>query len=186
MELKKNQLEFALDLGLSRSHISNIENGRENVSTSVIKLISKTYNINEDWIISGEGELFNNALNWDELNNDNMQSKYFIMKEMLEKYIFQLENDDLTRAINIYSAMVSLITMKKTEKTEYLTIIEHMISNLEKYTFYCSMIPNTMGKGSKINKSDCIDLMQHKTKLDTTLSFDADKIMQQCINNEEK
>ena len=35
-----NQTKFATELGISQNHVSNIENGNENPSTTLIKLIS--------------------------------------------------------------------------------------------------------------------------------------------------
>lgn len=52
---KKNnmtQQEFANSLGISRPHLSKIESSKENASDSVIKLISKLYNVSYDWITS--------------------------------------------------------------------------------------------------------------------------------------
>lgn len=55
------QSEFAERLGVTRSVISNIELNRlakPEQKTSLIKLISKEFNINEEWVHSGVGEMF--------------------------------------------------------------------------------------------------------------------------------
>lgn len=58
-ENKLSQGEFAERLGVSRSVISNIELNRlanPEQKIPLIKLISKEFNINEEWLLFGEGE----------------------------------------------------------------------------------------------------------------------------------
>lgn len=62
-ELRKNHLhlnqeEFGNTIGISRSNIANIESGRVNITERNIKDICSTYNINETWLRTGEGEMF--------------------------------------------------------------------------------------------------------------------------------
>lgn len=62
-DLRKNKLhmsqtEFAESLGVSRSVISNIELDalkRPDQKAPLVKLISKKYGINEQWLLTGEG-----------------------------------------------------------------------------------------------------------------------------------
>lgn len=51
MEL--TQEEFGEKIGLSKSGISNIENGTRNVSSRHIKLICNVFNVNESWLTTG-------------------------------------------------------------------------------------------------------------------------------------
>ncbi|MCD3223817.1 helix-turn-helix domain-containing protein [Clostridium botulinum] len=61
-ELRKNlnltQQDFAKKLNMSRSNIGNIENGIINLSERNIKDICKIFNVNEDWLKTGNGEMF--------------------------------------------------------------------------------------------------------------------------------
>ncbi|NOW07818.1 helix-turn-helix domain-containing protein [Clostridium beijerinckii] len=57
--LKLNQEDFSKNIGLSRSNIANIEVGRINLTDRVISDICKEYNVNENWLRTGEGEMFN-------------------------------------------------------------------------------------------------------------------------------
>lgn len=55
------QTEFAEKLGVTRSVISNIELNRlakPNQKTSLIKLICKEFDINEEWLLTGTGEKY--------------------------------------------------------------------------------------------------------------------------------
>lgn len=56
--LNKTQDEFSAPLGINKAAISKIEKGENNLSASLGKLIEKTYNISENWLRSGEGEMF--------------------------------------------------------------------------------------------------------------------------------
>lgn len=47
------QMEFASELRISRPHITNIENDKENPSGTVVRLISVLFQVDENWIKSG-------------------------------------------------------------------------------------------------------------------------------------
>lgn len=51
--------KFGQSIGLSRMAISNIENGRYGVTEQTIITICNIYNVNEDWLRTGEGSMFN-------------------------------------------------------------------------------------------------------------------------------
>lgn len=51
--------KFGDAIGVKRSAISDIETGRNNLSEQMIKSICLAYNVNEDWLRTGEGSMFN-------------------------------------------------------------------------------------------------------------------------------
>lgn len=55
--LKMTQQEFADQLGIKRGAIANYEIGRNEPVDSVISLICYKYNVNEDWLRTGEGDM---------------------------------------------------------------------------------------------------------------------------------
>lgn len=57
--LKLTQQEFGNKIGLSKASIGNIENGIINLTDRNVSLICSTYNVNENWLRNGEGEMFN-------------------------------------------------------------------------------------------------------------------------------
>lgn len=57
-KLKLTQEEFAEKLGATRSAIASIENDKCTVTTQMIKLVCITYNVNEQWLRTGKGEMF--------------------------------------------------------------------------------------------------------------------------------
>lgn len=56
--LKLSQIEFANSLGIKQGSYSDIERGRTgNISSYLLKIIESNYNINIDWLLTGEGSM---------------------------------------------------------------------------------------------------------------------------------
>ena len=49
---------FAEKLGLTKNYISLIENGNRNLSEQSVKVLCKEFNVNEEWLRNGTGEMF--------------------------------------------------------------------------------------------------------------------------------
>lgn len=56
--LDLTQQEFADRIGMKRNTVANYETGRNEPSSSVISLICREFNVNEDWLRTGEGDPF--------------------------------------------------------------------------------------------------------------------------------
>ena len=59
--LKLNQSEFGKKIGLAQTAISTLELGNNPITNKNVKLICVTFNINEQWLRAGEGEMFNDS-----------------------------------------------------------------------------------------------------------------------------
>lgn len=57
-ELDLTQEEFADKMNLSRSYINLIEMGKKIPAERTIRDICRTFNINEKWLMMGEGQMF--------------------------------------------------------------------------------------------------------------------------------
>lgn len=57
--LDLTQQEFADKIGMKRNTIANYETNRNEPSNSVVSLICKTFNVSEEWLREGTGEMFN-------------------------------------------------------------------------------------------------------------------------------
>ncbi len=79
---KLNQEEFGKAIGLSASGISNIEYSFRKVTEKHIKMLCLTFNVNETWLRTGEGEMF-------------MQTEKTIIETLAKKYAL----DDMDCAI---------------------------------------------------------------------------------------
>lgn len=57
-QLNLTQQQFAERIGSVQNTITGYETGRRLPSNQVITLICKTFNVNEQWLRTGEGEMF--------------------------------------------------------------------------------------------------------------------------------
>ena len=57
-KLKLKQQEFADALSIKRNTVATYEMGRNEPIDAVIALICKTFNVNEEWVRSGTGDMF--------------------------------------------------------------------------------------------------------------------------------
>lgn len=73
---------FGEKLGVQKSAISKIEKDRVNLSDQMVKLICREYNVNYDWLMDGEGEMFSD-----------------LPQTVLDELCSQYELDDLDRFI---------------------------------------------------------------------------------------
>lgn len=66
-ELGMNQTEFADSLGIRQAAYSLIETGKKPLAKRYIKTICALYKINENWFLSGEGEMWEEPTSEQEL-----------------------------------------------------------------------------------------------------------------------
>jgi len=59
--LKKSPTDFADALSISRSYVYEMEKNRRIVNDRIIKLVSMTFGVSEQWLKSGEGPMFIDA-----------------------------------------------------------------------------------------------------------------------------
>lgn len=58
LTLGLSQAKFAQAISISNGYIAGIELGNRNVNDRIIKLISITFNVRENWLKNGEGNIF--------------------------------------------------------------------------------------------------------------------------------
>lgn len=92
-ELKLTQQEFADALNIKRGAVANYEIGRNAPIDAVVSLICKTFNVNEEWLRFGEGEMFlelpeedEEAAYVSELLEDGENDLYKLIKEIMHTY----------------------------------------------------------------------------------------------------
>ena len=98
-----NQEEFALRLNLSRSFINQVEKGKKNISERTILDICREFNVNEEWLRTGEGEMFAPIAQEQELasltakllteSNDSFKNRFVsLLAKMTDEQWEMLEN----------------------------------------------------------------------------------------------
>jgi transcriptional regulator with XRE-family HTH domain len=59
--LKLTQPVFAGRICISKGYIASIELGNKKVNDRIVRLIASSFNVNEDWIKTGEGSMFKDS-----------------------------------------------------------------------------------------------------------------------------
>lgn len=81
--------KFGERLGVTKTAISLIESGKNSLTDANAKAICRTYNVNYDWLIDGEGEMFSD-----------------VPKTVLDELCKQYNLDDFDRAlVEMYIAL---------------------------------------------------------------------------------
>ncbi|CAM2078616.1 MAG: HTH cro/C1-type domain-containing protein [uncultured Clostridium sp.] len=62
-ELGLSQAKFAKEISISNGYIASIELGHRAVNERIIKLICSTFNVREEWLKHGFGNIFENEQN---------------------------------------------------------------------------------------------------------------------------
>lgn len=119
--LNIKQGDFAKELAISQGHASDIENGRKTVSDRAIEIISLKYNVNADWLRTGEGEMF------EQLTDQQKAMKYTatllkdadsVIATAIKNFIVTYEQlDDTSKKVLENVALKYLDNMKRASKT---------------------------------------------------------------------
>ncbi len=131
-----SQSKFAQSLEISKSNLANIEVGRVNLTDRVINNICDTYNINEEWLRTGEGPMEKQKTRDEEIlsfidkikETDNVFAKRFIMA--LSKLSYD-EWKTIDKLITNYSQMSALCD-EETAVSENLKKPDNKLSPAEK------------------------------------------------------
>lgn len=103
--LKMTQTAFGNQLGKGLRAIQHYEAGERSIDNSIILLLQEKFNVNIDWMRTGQGEMF---LNNDKKNNKN--NRYDFLLKMLDDF----SDEELAAIIKTTQAMVD----KKNNKIE--------------------------------------------------------------------
>ncbi len=129
-ELRKKlyltQTEFADKLNLKQATIGMYENGIRNVNERSINQICRTFNVNEDWLRYGTGEMF--------IKNDTMTLDEFAKKNNLSEDEYDIIRlymsiDPEIRKAAIKSLKSIFLKNDKTEKTNLKLVARGGTSN---------------------------------------------------------
>lgn len=86
--LNLTQVEFGKRLGMKGNSISDIENAKNGVSETLIKLICSEFRVNEEWLRNGNGNVFNRyneeSLLYQALSEYNLNN---FQKKMVERFL---------------------------------------------------------------------------------------------------
>lgn len=116
-ELDMTQQEFADSIGIKRSTMATYESGRNEPIDAVISLICRQHGVNENWLRTGEGEMF------EELTEQQKILKYTALL---------LKDKDSAIANAIQTLIVTYEQLDDTSKAVLEKIAKQYIDNLKK------------------------------------------------------
>ena len=80
------QIEFSSDLKISQSHASAIEMGSRKIPERIIKLICFTYDVNESWFKTGNGDMFRKGRDY---KLEEVIKNFNKLDELLQDYVLK-------------------------------------------------------------------------------------------------
>lgn len=115
--VNKTQKEFGKILGVNRDAYASYETGRVIPSELFIKHLCDTFNVNEEWLKSGTGEMFKEtkASILDEFGKANNLTD--IEKALVEAYV-ELSPDERNAVVNYIKKAFNKISDTQTKQTE--------------------------------------------------------------------
>lgn len=103
--LNKTQVEFATDLGVTQSALSQIENGNRKISTDKLVRITEKYGINANWLLNGSGTVFHPRKAAAKATKKELQEETlipFIDKKAHADYPRNLSDDEYIKSFRMY------------------------------------------------------------------------------------
>lgn len=165
--MKMNQNQFAKELGVSRTHISNMENGNDNPSSSLIKLLCVRFNIDETWLVEGIGSPLPN---FDVFSDDGLMSKYNTMRVILERMLKDRTGEELKYTVEAFSYMVALLGANGVlpeNREAYLETAYNCISGIEQQE--CAS--HGLGQYGKLGTSSYEMQLRYRDEAEARIAF---------------
>lgn len=111
--LKLTLEQFGEKIGLKKSALSHIENGNANLTDQTRRSICREFNVNEQWILSGEGEPF----------------KEKTLSEEIKDFMNDLDYDDSFKA-----KLIALLVRMTPDEWEMLEKMARKLGKLDQST----------------------------------------------------
>lgn len=86
-ELQISAQKMADKMGVSRGSISQYEAGLREPNYNFIQRLNAIYNVNLNWFVSGNGEMFNKQDNFNLSNSEEEKIKAYVSKILADKGI---------------------------------------------------------------------------------------------------
>lgn len=112
--LSLTQEEFSKKIGISRSNLGNIETDTVALTERVLTAICTVFNVNEEWLRTGEGEMF------EELSQD----------EELAEFLADIQKSD--DADPVKQIILAFMKLSKEQQEDFKENLGAIIENLHK------------------------------------------------------
>jgi transcriptional regulator with XRE-family HTH domain len=115
-ELELTQEEFADKTGLTKGYISLLESNSREVTRSVLDAIVQMTSVNENWLLTGEGNVFNRNL---------PSRREIILRKIGQKELIDLSITEEEIELLVIFQEFSVVTKKSIKS--YLSIIRRLL-----------------------------------------------------------
>ena len=143
--LKLNQSDFASMVGMSQTHISKIESGKDFASDKLLHVISAEFGVRYSWLKEGEGEVKNDYGSLDE----------GAVITSIRQFLFKCGKSDKDLCLLILAEMPTLFENAcATNNVSVLLEIYNLISNTAKM---CKTLNETTDKAAMDKDKELVD-----------------------------
>ena len=108
IELRKklgfNQTEFGKYFDLKQTAISQYEKGINELKSSFLEKVFKEFNVNINWLLTGQGEMF--------FNNKNLNNNFELQDEKIKSIITKLNDIQDDELLDYIDAKILEITKR--------------------------------------------------------------------------
>ena len=130
--LEMNNNSFALSIGRSPSNIKPIIDGKSKPGYDMLEAIFKKYpQINRDWLLMGEGQIFRNQKNASKIEIQNFDALPVIWNSLKDNYEKTIE--DLRYTVNLQKQLLNNNFMGKQASNECPQIDNLLILDMSEY-----------------------------------------------------
>ena len=105
--LKMSQEQFGRRLGITGSGVSNLENGRRNITEQMEKSICREFGVNHLWLTTGDGEMFNQSEDGTIKQIDNILYGESDFAKMVFKAFAKFDNEDWLKVEQLVKKLLS-------------------------------------------------------------------------------
>ncbi len=144
---KMNQQTFANIIGVSQTHISKIESGKDNASDKLLRIISEEFNINFEWLKNGIGEMERDIKINERISHDTLLK----IKKYLSTCNLGQSNICSILINNIPELIDSVNTREESSQDSILLEMTDLIDNLIKLNQYLSSETMHIGESENIH-----------------------------------
>ena len=102
-----SQAQLAKELGIKQGSYSAIESGNTNLTQSLLIILEYRYSINTNWILTGEGEMFN------KVNRSNIKEHILEQMESIQKYGDDIISGKIEYTPEVEKKVESILEMQK-------------------------------------------------------------------------
>ena len=145
-DLGFNQQQFASELGISQTHISGIENGRDNPSMSLLKLLCAKFSISEEWLIDGVGTPLPT---WDITTDEGALSKYNVLRSTFEKELRNSTGESLVSMVQSFCYLAGTLNTGKLNQQDAIVYRKAICSVMDELERLTAMVSPDSLKPSK-------------------------------------